>query len=234
MVVMVLDGFSGDGNPEDWIYRAELYFTFLGLSEEQRLPLPSLYLDGQALKWFHWMFCIKQFFDWNHFKEKLALRFRTQTYARSRVVDAHITSILALLKKMEDKCSSISQQFSSKNWRILLLHLVAKIKSDTPIKMLDEEAAGPERSEVQLFDECSPRNMSKRYITTTSLDRDSSKQKIELETFDDMPETIKELCHDKCFLKIEDSVPPSNMPLDKMLLVVDHGKSTIWAFWGIN
>ncbi|KAF3620194.1 hypothetical protein FXO38_32504 [Capsicum annuum] len=39
--------------------------------------------------------------------------------------------------------------------------LVAELQPDTPIKMLDEEALCLERSKVQLFDECSPRNMSK-------------------------------------------------------------------------
>lgn len=71
---MILDRFSGDDNIENWSYRAERYFTFLDFSEEHWLPLPFLY-----------------------FKEKLALRFRKQTYAKSPVVDAHITSILALL-----------------------------------------------------------------------------------------------------------------------------------------
>ncbi|PHT25767.1 hypothetical protein CQW23_34609 [Capsicum baccatum] len=39
--------------------------------------------------------------------------------------------------------------------------LVAEVQPDTPIKMLDEEALCLERSKVQLFNECSPRNMSK-------------------------------------------------------------------------
>ncbi|OIT01548.1 hypothetical protein A4A49_17461 [Nicotiana attenuata] len=76
--MVVLDRISG-GNPEGWIVQAELYFTYLGFSEKDWLPLPYHYLDGAALAWFDWLFRNKQFFDWNHFKEKLKLHFRTRT-----------------------------------------------------------------------------------------------------------------------------------------------------------
>ncbi|OIT19023.1 hypothetical protein A4A49_42719 [Nicotiana attenuata] len=75
--MVVLDRFSG-GNLEGWIFRAELYFTYLGFSKKDWLPLPYHYLDGEALAWFDWLFRNKQFFDWNHFKEKLKLRFHTR------------------------------------------------------------------------------------------------------------------------------------------------------------
>ncbi|KAH0678157.1 hypothetical protein KY284_019242 [Solanum tuberosum] len=318
MTVVVLDRFSGAGNPEDWINRAERYFTFLGFSEEYWLPLPSLYLDGEALEWFRWLFRNKHFFDWNHFKEKLALRFQKGTYTESSRVDAQITSILALLQKIEDKYSFTSQQVVVEDTGICtptvfsgemaspsteensnpvdyieghpalldtfihdhsghvdyvfdemsngvftkevaetspasivvadLNHIqspkefdkcfhsycpivVAKVQPDTPFKMLDEEASDPKHSEVQLLDEGSPKDMSKRYVNAKSLDRGLSKQKIEFETFDDKslaeffvePETIEKLYLYDFFLEIEDSSPRSNMPSDG-LLVVEHGK----------
>ncbi|KAM3359275.1 hypothetical protein P3S68_022208 [Capsicum galapagoense] len=46
MSAVVLNRFSG-GNPEDWIFQAERYFTYLGFPEKDWLPLPSLYLDGE-------------------------------------------------------------------------------------------------------------------------------------------------------------------------------------------
>ncbi|OIT37926.1 hypothetical protein A4A49_22275 [Nicotiana attenuata] len=75
----VLDRFSGSGNPESWLFRAERYFTYLGFTEKDWLPLPSFYLDGEALNWFNWLFRNKQFFDWTHFKAKFAQHFRRQT-----------------------------------------------------------------------------------------------------------------------------------------------------------
>ncbi|KAH0708855.1 hypothetical protein KY290_010369 [Solanum tuberosum] len=318
MEVVVLDRFNGNADPEDWISRAERYFTFLGFSEEYWLPLPSLYLDGEALEWFRWLFRNKQFFDWNHFKEKLALRFQKGTYTESSGVDAQITSILALLQKIEDKYAFTSQQVVVENTGICtptvfsgetaspsteensspvdyieghpelldtsipdhlghvdyvfdemsngvftnevaetspasivvadLNHIqlpkefdkcfhsycpieVAKVQPDTPFKMLDEQASDPKHSEVQLLDEGSPKDMSKRYVTAKSLDRGLSKQKIEFETFDDKslaeflvePETIEKLYLDDFFMESEDSSSRSNLPSDG-LLVVEHGK----------
>ncbi|KAM3287889.1 hypothetical protein P3S67_021319 [Capsicum chacoense] len=99
--------------------------------------------------------------------------------------------------------------------------------------MLDKATLCLERNEVQLFDECSPRNMSKRYVNTTSLDRSSSKQKIEFETFDDMyladffmePETYY-LSLDKVFMGNGDDIPTSEIPADKVIPDVKRGKST--------
>ncbi|KAH0670660.1 hypothetical protein KY290_026048 [Solanum tuberosum] len=318
MEVVVLDRFNGNADPEDWISRAERYFTFLGFSEEYWLPLSSLYLDGEALEWFRWLFRNNQFFDWNHFKEKLALRFQKGTYTESSGVDAQITSILALLQKIEDKYAFTSQQVVVENTGICtptvfsgemasplieensspvdyieghpelldtsipdhsghvdyvfdemsngvftnevaetspasivvadLNHIqspkefdkcfhsycpivVAKVQPDTPFKMLDEQASDPKHSEVQLLDEGSPKDMSKRYVTAKSLDRGLSKQKIEFETFDDKslaeflvePKTIEKLYLNDFFMESEDSSPRSNLPSDG-LLVVEHGK----------
>nr|XP_016487208.1 PREDICTED: uncharacterized protein LOC107807363 [Nicotiana tabacum] len=75
MAAVILDKFSND-NPEGWFYREERYFKFLGFYDEDWLPLPYFYLEGDALAWFDWLFRNKQFHDWNHFKEKLFLQFR--------------------------------------------------------------------------------------------------------------------------------------------------------------
>ncbi|KAG5601532.1 hypothetical protein H5410_032902 [Solanum commersonii] len=75
--------------------------------------------------------------------------------------------------------------------------VVAEVQSETPIKRLDEESVGPERSE----------EMSKMYNTTaTSLDHSSSKHKA-FETFGD-------------------KYLPNNMPSNEMMLVVERGIST--------
>ncbi|OIT07320.1 hypothetical protein A4A49_00152 [Nicotiana attenuata] len=78
---MFLPRFSGDDNPESWIFRAELYFTYLGFSKKDWLPLPSFYLEGDALAWFNWLFRNNQFYDWNHFKEKFLLHFQKRAFS---------------------------------------------------------------------------------------------------------------------------------------------------------
>ncbi|KAM3237563.1 hypothetical protein P3L10_012592 [Capsicum annuum] len=174
------------------------------------------------------MFRNNQLFNWKHFSEKLALHFQKWTYTKSPLVDAQITSFLALLQKIEEKysfsdCFSFSRSslnpvdnvegpreipdtfidehsshvdnmfdeistgvFTKEGKKtssdaILLGDLdniqltrvldesvhncchkvVAEVQPDTPIKMLDKEALCLERNKFPLFDECSPRNMSK-------------------------------------------------------------------------
>ncbi|OIS97967.1 hypothetical protein A4A49_62496, partial [Nicotiana attenuata] len=75
----VLDRFSGSANPESWLFRAERYFTYLSFVKKDWFPLSSFYLDGEALKWFNWLFQNKQFFSWTHFKAKFAQHFRQQS-----------------------------------------------------------------------------------------------------------------------------------------------------------
>ncbi|WMV14538.1 hypothetical protein MTR67_007923 [Solanum verrucosum] len=79
MAMAVLDRFSGGNDPEGWILRAEQYFTCLGFSQKDWIPLPYFYLDGEALTWFTWLHRNKQFFYWKHFKEKLLMQFPQRT-----------------------------------------------------------------------------------------------------------------------------------------------------------
>ncbi|KAG5626061.1 hypothetical protein H5410_011279 [Solanum commersonii] len=302
MARVVLYRFSGTDSLADRISRAERYFTLLGFSEEHWLPLPSLYLDGEALKWFRWMFRNKQFFDWTHFKEKLALRFPKRTYAKSPVVDAQISNILTLLQKIENKYSVTSKQVIVEDVSIsvatvfsgeidfplveensshvdnieglpntfindLLGHvdnkldemstgvftkeieetssasscvavwtivsqvfnecfpsccplLVAEVQSDTANKMLAEEASGPKHSVTQLIDECSPKDMSKRYVAATFLVH------LYLTEFFLEPATIEDLYYEKQILEIEDCIPQSTIPSDELMIIVEHGKFT--------
>uniref|UniRef100_M1DYF9 Uncharacterized protein n=1 Tax=Solanum tuberosum TaxID=4113 RepID=M1DYF9_SOLTU len=93
--------------------------------------------------------------------------------------------------------------------------IVAEVQPDTPNDMFDEESPGLKHNKAQLFDDCSTKDMSKRYVTTTFLDRGSKKSKIEFETFDNIYLT-----------ELENSIAQSNRPLDELMLVVEHGKFT--------
>lgn len=72
---VALSHFNGQ-HAEAWLFQAERYFEFYSILPIHQLSLASFYLDGEALDWYRWMFCNKQLFDWQHFAEKLRLRFR--------------------------------------------------------------------------------------------------------------------------------------------------------------
>ncbi|KAF3636188.1 hypothetical protein FXO38_24296 [Capsicum annuum] len=53
------------------------------------------------------MYRNKQFLNWKHFKEKLALRFQARTSPKSHVVHSKLTNILTLLQKVQDNLDKI-------------------------------------------------------------------------------------------------------------------------------
>ncbi|KAH0721583.1 hypothetical protein KY285_005206 [Solanum tuberosum] len=114
---MVLDRFSG-GNPTGWIFRAELYFTYLGFSEKEWLPLAHLYLDVAAYDWFQWLYHNNQFFNCKHFTKKLALHFANDfnrindvvnTLDMMRKLDKNFSYILCKLDNVQRALSTYSQ-----------------------------------------------------------------------------------------------------------------------------
>ncbi|KAH0704899.1 hypothetical protein KY290_009585 [Solanum tuberosum] len=73
-----LPRFSGD-NPAVWVLQAEKYFAFHNILSEHKLSLASFYFDGDALEWYRWLFRNKQLAGWDHFVEKMLIRFRSRT-----------------------------------------------------------------------------------------------------------------------------------------------------------
>ncbi|KAH0734303.1 hypothetical protein KY285_010010 [Solanum tuberosum] len=71
-------------NPELWIFQAERYFNFYKIEEDQKLNVASFYFDGEALGWYRWLFCNKQLAGWDHFVDKLIIRFRSRNRDTSR------------------------------------------------------------------------------------------------------------------------------------------------------
>lgn len=40
--------------PDNWIMRAEMYFDFFRLSEEDKVTAAVVAMDGPALQWYQW------------------------------------------------------------------------------------------------------------------------------------------------------------------------------------
>ncbi|WMV51161.1 hypothetical protein MTR67_044546 [Solanum verrucosum] len=88
--------FYGD-NPEAWIFQAEHYFEFYEIAEKYKLSLASLYLDGEALEWYQWLFRNKQLSDWKHFTTKVF------DDLSERPTDANSINIYCKLSQLEVK-----------------------------------------------------------------------------------------------------------------------------------
>ncbi|OIT29809.1 hypothetical protein A4A49_16541 [Nicotiana attenuata] len=91
--------FCGE-DPELWISQAERYFKFHGTLENNMLLRASLYLDGEALEWFRWLFRNKQLSDWEHFVAKVRIRFGKQHLESP---EGHEATIREYSTDIEDK-----------------------------------------------------------------------------------------------------------------------------------
>lgn len=67
--------FNGD-NLDGWFYRAEHYFQLHLLTEQEKLKIIVVRLEGKGLSWFHWVENKKRFRSWRELKERIYRRFR--------------------------------------------------------------------------------------------------------------------------------------------------------------
>ncbi|KAH0713516.1 hypothetical protein KY289_009475 [Solanum tuberosum] len=79
----VMGRFRGD-NPLDWVMQTEKYFIFYDILSEHKLSWASFYLDGEALEWYRWLFQNKQLAGWDHFVDKLFIRFQSRKAPHNR------------------------------------------------------------------------------------------------------------------------------------------------------
>ena len=67
--------FTGE-NPDGWIFRANRYFATYRLTEEEKLVVATMNLDGDALSWYQWTDSREAFGSWENLKKRLLLHFR--------------------------------------------------------------------------------------------------------------------------------------------------------------
>lgn len=44
-----------------WVYRAEHYFDYFTIDDKQKVRMASFHMDNEALQWFQWRNCIKNY-----------------------------------------------------------------------------------------------------------------------------------------------------------------------------
>ncbi|KAG6484232.1 hypothetical protein ZIOFF_061027 [Zingiber officinale] len=79
-----------NNDPIGWISRAEKYFRFHGTSDNAKVDLASINLEGDAIQWYDWLEACHGPPKWEEFKEELINRFGPSGYEN---VDGELAKI---------------------------------------------------------------------------------------------------------------------------------------------
>lgn len=71
--------FDGN-NPASWVFKANHFFEFHQIPNNQKLLMVSFHMEGKALLWYQNTLDSCQFFGWESFVKALQVRFRPSTY----------------------------------------------------------------------------------------------------------------------------------------------------------
>ena len=101
--------FRGE-NQEAWIVQAIHYFDFYKIEEDQKLNVVSLYLDGEALQWYPWLFRNNQLSDWLRFADKMKIRLKQKWYESAAEWSANLEQV-TYVTEYQNRCEDILSSF---------------------------------------------------------------------------------------------------------------------------
>ncbi|KAM2118242.1 hypothetical protein ACFX1R_011685 [Malus domestica] len=70
-------------NPLAWIYKAEQYFSFYNIPDDQRVLTASFHFEGEVLHWFRWLDCLHTTPTWWEFTKSLCMEFGPSAFEDS-------------------------------------------------------------------------------------------------------------------------------------------------------
>ncbi|KAM2104973.1 hypothetical protein ACFX1R_015519 [Malus domestica] len=59
--------FQEGDDPLGWIYKAEHYFDYFDILADKKVRMASFHMEGEALQWFQWVNCVKNYPKWEDF-----------------------------------------------------------------------------------------------------------------------------------------------------------------------
>lgn len=59
--------FSDGDDALAWVYRAEHYFDYFAIDDSHKVRMALFHMDNEALQWFQWRNCIKNYPKWEKF-----------------------------------------------------------------------------------------------------------------------------------------------------------------------
>ncbi|XP_061342052.1 uncharacterized protein LOC133288340 [Gastrolobium bilobum] len=92
--------FSGV-DPNNWIFRTELFFVLQQIPEESKVPIAGLRMEGMASAWYQWMFSSGMLRSWGELSRSLRERFGASTYTNLKGVLSKLTQSGSLCDYMQ-------------------------------------------------------------------------------------------------------------------------------------
>lgn len=121
----VFDG----GDPDGWILRAERYFRFYRLSENDKIEAAVVSMEGDALKWFQWENRRHPISSWGEMKEFMLKQFRPTNVGslyEQWLATGQTTTVLEYRRQFIEKAAPLEQVPES----ILMGEFIQGLKQD--------------------------------------------------------------------------------------------------------
>ncbi|XP_019240631.1 PREDICTED: uncharacterized protein LOC109220626 [Nicotiana attenuata] len=126
--------FCGE-NPEAWLFQAERYFAHYGIADDEKLTIASFYLDGDALEWYRWLYRNKQLAGWEHFAEKVRIRFLPKGLESAEGRLAKLRQITTV-PELQSRFEKIANETSDISDRLLVCLFVSGLRTDIKSSIL--------------------------------------------------------------------------------------------------
>lgn len=105
-----LPPFDGS-NPLEWLFQADHFFTHFSINPTLRLNYIPIYMSGDALAWFQWLFNNKLITTWERFTRDLEIRFGPSTFENHQQALFKLkqtTSVHDYQKEFERLCNRVT------------------------------------------------------------------------------------------------------------------------------
>lgn len=125
---MDLPVFDGT-NPDGWILRAERYFSFYRLSEEERLEAAIVGFDGDALAWYQWEHNRRPIRHWDDMRNLILKQFRP-LHSGSLCEQWLVVSQTGIVSNFRRKFIELAAPLDKIPEPILLAHFINGLRED--------------------------------------------------------------------------------------------------------
>lgn len=67
-------------DPEGWIFKAEQYFSLVGVQEAKKVSMAAVHLEGDSISWYRWISSSLGQLTWEQFSHTIRARFSSRKY----------------------------------------------------------------------------------------------------------------------------------------------------------